>query len=321
MWNALCKLHIPNKIKVFGWRACQEILPTRLNLVKRRIIHDDVCPNCTRLPESTVHALWDCGVAVDVWAGSSLKIQKCTHGQADMIELMEYLLSRLSLQEMELFLVQAWVLWNQRNKLLHGGKIQDPNMLCKRAVEYLEEYQTLQGNLRVDGVVQSVGDVWKPPQNSVFKLNFDAAMFVEVERTGFGAIIRNDKGEVMAAMSAGGPPVSSSEEAELLACRKAVEFATDAGFSELVIEGDNSNVMKALSSSLVDRSLLGNVVDDVRHLVCGMQWVSFSCIRRGGNRVAHALSQHARNISEDVFWIEDSPPLALTALYHDSLLL
>ena len=48
-----------------------------------------------------------------------------------------------------------------------------------------------------------------------------------------GAIIRNDKGEVMAAMTAVGPPVSSSEEAELLACRKAVEFATDAGFPKL----------------------------------------------------------------------------------------
>ena len=69
----------------------------------------------------------------------------------------------------------------------------------------------------------------------------------------------------MAAMSAGGPPVSSSEEAELLACRKTVEFATDAGFLELVIEGDNNNVMRALSSSLADLSLLGNVVDDVCH--------------------------------------------------------
>ena len=84
------------------------------------------------------------------------------------------------------------------------------------------------------------------------QLNFDAAVFVEAKRTGFGTIIRNDKGEVMAAMPVGGPPVSSSEEAELLACRKAVEFATDAGFSELVIKGDNSNVMKALSSSSVD---------------------------------------------------------------------
>ena len=156
-------------------------------------------------------------------------------------------------------------------------------MLCKRAVEYLEEYQNSQVNLRVDGVVHSVDDVWKPPPNSVFKLNFDAVVFVEAKRTGFGAIMRNDKGEVMAAMSVGGPQVSSSEEAKLLACRKAVEFATDVGFSELVIEGDNINVIKALSSSSVDQSLLGNVVDDVRHLVCGMHWVNFSCIRRGDN--------------------------------------
>ena len=201
-----------------------------------------------------------------------------------MLELMEYLLSRLSLQDMELFLVQAWIIWNQRNKLLHGGKFQDPNMLCRRAVEYLEEYWNYQGNLRVDGVVHSVGDVWKPPPNSVFKLNFDATVFVEAKRTGFGAIIWNDKGEVMAVMSVGGPPVSISEEAELLACRKAVEFATNAGFSELVIEGDNSNIMRASSSSLADWSLLGNVVDDVRHLVFGMHWINFSCIRRGGNR-------------------------------------
>ena len=97
MWNALWKLHIPNKIKVFGWRACQEILPTRLNLVKRRIIHDSVCSNCTRFSESMIHALWDCKVAVDVWVGSSLKLQKCLHGQTDMLESMEYLLSRLSL--------------------------------------------------------------------------------------------------------------------------------------------------------------------------------------------------------------------------------
>ena len=60
-----------------------------------------------------------------------------------------------------------------------------------------------------------------------------------------------------------------------------MEFATDAGFSELVIEGDNSHVMKALSSSLADRSLLGNMLDDVHHLVFGMHWVNFNCIRRG----------------------------------------
>lgn len=107
-------------------------------------------------------------------------------------------------------------------------------------------------HLCVDDVVQSIGEVRKPPPLSVFKLNFDAAVFVETQSSGFGAIIWNDKGEVMAVMMARGPPVSSSEEAELLACRMVVEFATDVGFSELVIEGDNSNVMRAIYFSMAD---------------------------------------------------------------------
>ena len=32
VWPIIWKLRIPNKIKAFGWRACNEILPTRLNL-------------------------------------------------------------------------------------------------------------------------------------------------------------------------------------------------------------------------------------------------------------------------------------------------
>ena len=40
--------------------------------------------------------------------------------------------------------------------------------------------------------------MWQPPPPDVYKLNFDAAVFSGLERTGIGAITRNDKGEVMA---------------------------------------------------------------------------------------------------------------------------
>lgn len=36
IWSRLWKLHIPNKVKIFGWRVGQEILPTRVNLVKAK---------------------------------------------------------------------------------------------------------------------------------------------------------------------------------------------------------------------------------------------------------------------------------------------
>ena len=71
----------------------------------------------------------------------------------------------------------------------------------------------------------------------------------------------------MAAMSARGLAVHSSEEDELLTCRKAVEFAIDAGFSRLVLEGDNANVMQAIPLQEANISLLGNVVEDIKHLI------------------------------------------------------
>ena len=70
---------------MFGWRACNEILPTKLNLSKRKIIADAMCPICLRFPESVVHTLWDCGAARDVWAGSLKILQKCGSGMVDML--------------------------------------------------------------------------------------------------------------------------------------------------------------------------------------------------------------------------------------------
>ena len=46
----------------------------------------------------------------------------------------------------------------------------------------------------------------------------------------------------MASLSARGPYVASNEEGEVLACRKALEFAIDSGFTEIVLEGDNAKV-------------------------------------------------------------------------------
>ena len=72
--------------------------------------------------------------------------------------------------------------------------------------------------------MQSSTDVWKPPPQSVFKLNFDAAIFMETGTFGFSVTVRNDKGEVMAAVSAKGPPVSSIDKIEMLAYRKEMEY-------------------------------------------------------------------------------------------------
>ena len=55
------------------------------------------------------------------------------------------------------------------------------------------------------------------------------------------------------------------------------------GFTELIIEGDNVAVMNAVASTSGDFSLLGDVYEDIKCSIRGLQYADISCIRRGGN--------------------------------------
>ena len=126
----------------------------------------------------------------------------------------------------------------------------------------------------------------------------------------------------MASISAKGPPVFDSEEAEVLACRKAVEFAVDSGFHSVIIEGDNCTVMNDIISTLrmcTNPSRLGHLYEDIGCIISGLQDVSISCVCRSANAVAHSLARFARTVEDEVIWLEDIPPPALQALYEDSI--
>ena len=321
LWAKLWKLHVPNKIKIFGWKVCQNILPTKDALFRRKITEDGGCEVCKGETESVLHMLWECRVAQDVWAGCSGKLQKSVLGHWDVMQLFEDMMDRLPIEDMELFLVQGWVIWNQRNLILHGGQVQDPAKLNQRAKNLLEDFRNAQDRLVIGTITDGGSATWKPPSGLVYKLNFDAAVAPSLRTSGFGAIIRNEKGEVMAAYAGRGPSVTDSEEAEALACRKAMEFAVDTGFSDLIIEGDNIEVIKAISSARDNGSRLGHIYEDIRCLTASLRDWSTSWVRRNANTVAHSLAQFAREIENEIVWLEDLPPPALEALYSDSLFL
>ena len=90
----------------------------------------------------------------------------------------------------------------------------------------------------------SASQAWQPPQRDFFKLNFDGACFNNGADSGYGAVVRNGNGEVMAVILAKGGAVRDSEEVEVLSCYKALEFVIDAGFMEVILEDDNARVLK-----------------------------------------------------------------------------
>ena len=178
VWKVLWKLKLPNKIKVFGRRACCNILPTRVNLVHRKIIQDNRCEVCKFEAETGIHALWNCGVARDVWARCSARLQKCAADQGDMLQLVEFLIARLSSDDLELFLVQAWIIWNQRNGIIHGKQLQPPEVLIKRAQDFLADFRQANVQLSASPLIPSPLR-WRPPPVDRFKSNFDASIFLD----------------------------------------------------------------------------------------------------------------------------------------------
>ena len=142
---------------------------------------------CSGVPETGVHAIWECAVAKDVWAGCLIKLQKSGQGQRDMLELFHEMMTRLSLIEFELFLVQSWMIWNQRNAVAHGGKVKDRRWLNKRAREFLDEFhQTCEQLHTPMSHSGATARTWQPPLHQALKLNFDAAIFSDLNCSGAG---------------------------------------------------------------------------------------------------------------------------------------
>jgi hypothetical protein len=49
VWKDLWSLEVPNQVKMFMWRAFQNLLPTKATLYKRKVVKEASCPCCGQL--------------------------------------------------------------------------------------------------------------------------------------------------------------------------------------------------------------------------------------------------------------------------------
>lgn len=66
LMKVIWKQGIPSKIKHFMWKACLDILPTKSNLLKRKVPVLPQCEVCGTGEESVLHALKECPWAEQV---------------------------------------------------------------------------------------------------------------------------------------------------------------------------------------------------------------------------------------------------------------
>lgn len=65
-------MQVPHKIRHFVWRACCDALPTKNNLLRQKIIPEEICEGCKEAPKIVGHVLWRCPKLREAWECSKL---------------------------------------------------------------------------------------------------------------------------------------------------------------------------------------------------------------------------------------------------------
>ena len=87
---------------------------------------------------------------------------------------------------------------------------------------------------------------WQAPQAVFVKVNFDGAVFGELNKSGVGVVIRDNNGTILGSCSEKLSQAYKAEETEALAARKALMFAHELGFQRVILEGDALGLIQAL---------------------------------------------------------------------------
>ena len=111
---------------------------------------------------------------------------------------------------------------------------------------------------------------WKPQDDNCVKVNFDGAMFDNIDEAGIGVVIRNAHGKAVASLAEKIQKPTSVIALELVAARRAALFAQEIGLHH-VLEGDSEFVNNSLKFGTNIGSMHGHLIKDILSYVKSFQ--------------------------------------------------
>ena len=76
-------------------------------------------------------------------------------------------------------------------------------------------------------------------------------------------------------------------------------------------------VINSLRSSETSFSSFGHLLESAKSMLVSSKCINFSHVHRSGNKIAHNLARHVRNVRGLSMWMEDVPPHLIDVLFAD----
>ncbi|XP_024172054.1 uncharacterized protein LOC112178075 [Rosa chinensis] len=289
LWKCIWKAKIPGKVQICAWRACNNLLPTREQLLKKGYDGDMRCLLCNHTLECNAHLFCRCPAALEILSGTSFFLPASSLPNLDFREWMLGKALNLKSEAFEKLLMIIWGLWKNRNKKLWEGRAQSSHDIMLECFAWLEEFQ--QARKLPAPRVQNAAPKWQPA--NILKLNVDGAFIPQASQGAIGGVLRSSNGSFVAAFMQHVQHVNSAKQVELLAIREGLHFLKQLGVQQVVMESDCLLAVQDIASTEVDLSDMSNLVHDIQQEVNDMQGVQITFAPRVCNAVAHRLASLA----------------------------
>ena len=166
------------------------------------------------------------------------------------------------------------------------------------------------------GQLRTTPSSWVPPPSGFHKINVDGASSELDSFSSVGVVIRDCKGDVVAALCKPLQARFSAELTEVFALEHGILLAQELHLARVIVESDSLNAVRAINEGATGGSL-GHILQGILQVSVSFESCLFKHINRSFNTVAHELAQHARRSSLHRLWKGVAPHCISSFLQSD----
>lgn len=211
-WKRIWACNVPQKVRIFAWKAISNSLPTMKNKKKRNLELLSTCCICGAEEEDVAHALCHCQQARNLWS-AMYSARAISHDVNSAWSGTDWILNLL---EDAMFLMLMWRIWHNRNEITHGKSIAPVAVSQRFIFSYVSSLTTIKQYPQADIIkgkqvahpdrirlpsqappAVSSPRRWEKPSTRWMKLNVDGSFQASDGKGGIGAVLRDSSGNVI----------------------------------------------------------------------------------------------------------------------------
>ncbi|XP_073025234.1 uncharacterized protein [Primulina eburnea] len=269
-WKFLWALSLPPKVRIFLWRALNDIIPTSVNLSAHHVPTSGVFPLCNYGLDTTSHALFACPIFKPCWKYSGYWLFLKGVRFLDVFDIFIGMKENLGKLEFEFFAMRTYAIWSERLKIVHKQKSTIKLLNVDWSEVLLHEFQSGQSShlkITCPPTASPFTLLLDSPPFNQLCLDVDAAYKETSNQFAIGRVVRDNEGRMVLAFGMTIFKPQSVALAELGAIAAGIRVVQEHNILINHINSDSFLTVQEIMCPEEDLSYVGSCVEDIRQLL------------------------------------------------------